>query len=440
VDRISRCSLLLAGCALILLPIGVRNYTVGGEFVLNSSQFGPNFYIGNHPGANGTYEALIAGHGSWIDERADATRLAEQATGRSLTAGAVSRFWTTRALEFIHARPGEWLIQLGRKFALAFNAAEIADTESMTVWAEYSWLLRVLKPFDFGVLFSLAMFGAVVAAASWRRFWCLYAIAATYVASLVMFYVFSRYRFPIVPLLVLLAAGGFSQVADRSGSRRDVHRSWLAASAAAVLALAFAHLPLESARTSAVIHNANIAAMMARDPSRFDEAMRFYDRALSLDPTDPAAQFGVGTLLVRMERPGEAISYLRTALVTWPANAGLRYNLGAALTKVGQESEAAQQLDEAVRLDPEDADARVALGKALIALNQPERAVQQYRKGLSLQSNNVNGLVGLGVALVQTGQTNEAIAAFEHALEIDPNERVGPQQSGRHPREYRPHR
>ena len=80
----------LVGCALVLLPVGLRNYAVGGEFHLTTSQFGPNFYIGNHAGANGLYDPLVPGHGSVADERADATRIAEEAEGRTLSAGEVS--------------------------------------------------------------------------------------------------------------------------------------------------------------------------------------------------------------------------------------------------------------------------------------------------------------------------------------------------------------
>jgi 4-amino-4-deoxy-L-arabinose transferase-like glycosyltransferase len=49
----------VAGCLLVLLPVGIRNYTAGGEFHLTTSQFGPNFYIGNHAGAKGLYEPLV---------------------------------------------------------------------------------------------------------------------------------------------------------------------------------------------------------------------------------------------------------------------------------------------------------------------------------------------------------------------------------------------
>jgi hypothetical protein len=51
-NRPGRRPAFLGGCALVLLPVGARNYVVGGQFQLTTSQFGPNF-DGNHPGARG---------------------------------------------------------------------------------------------------------------------------------------------------------------------------------------------------------------------------------------------------------------------------------------------------------------------------------------------------------------------------------------------------
>src|SRR5262249_54963453 len=55
---------LLSGVAIVLLPVGLRNLAVGGEFHLTTAQSGPNFYIGNHAHADGMYMPLRAGRGS----------------------------------------------------------------------------------------------------------------------------------------------------------------------------------------------------------------------------------------------------------------------------------------------------------------------------------------------------------------------------------------
>src|SRR5205814_7228372 len=111
---------------------------------VTTAQFGPNFYIGNNARADGTYASLRYGRGAPEYERQDATEIAEHVTGRTLTPGDVSGYWTDRALAFITSEPTTWLRLTARKFMLLWNRTEVVDTESQEAHAEWSWPLRVL--------------------------------------------------------------------------------------------------------------------------------------------------------------------------------------------------------------------------------------------------------------------------------------------------------
>jgi hypothetical protein len=75
--RLQLAAAFVLGLAIVLLPVAIRNYAVGGGFYLTTSQFGPNFFIGNNPNADGTYASLRFGRGAPEYERQDATELAE---------------------------------------------------------------------------------------------------------------------------------------------------------------------------------------------------------------------------------------------------------------------------------------------------------------------------------------------------------------------------
>src|SRR6266850_1370308 len=117
-ERVATAGVFLLGLALVLLPVAIRNSVVDHGFYLTTSQFGPNFYIGNNARADGTYMSLRFGRGSPEYERQDATELAEDATGRRLTPRGVSTYWTMQALAFIRSEPLAWVKLLGRKIAL----------------------------------------------------------------------------------------------------------------------------------------------------------------------------------------------------------------------------------------------------------------------------------------------------------------------------------
>ena len=107
--RLRHAAWIVLGSSLVLLPVAVRNKAVGGDFYLTTSQFGPNFYVGNNKNATGMYAGLIRGHESAEYERRDATDLAETAVGRKLNAGEVSSYWSEKTLSDIRAEPVRWL-------------------------------------------------------------------------------------------------------------------------------------------------------------------------------------------------------------------------------------------------------------------------------------------------------------------------------------------
>src|SRR5262249_52441599 len=121
-ERLKDTAIFLLGLALVIAPVAIRNRIVGGGFYVTTSQFGPNFYIGNNARADGRYQSLRYGRGAPEFERQDATELAERAEGRRLTPAEVSGYWTNRAVEFIRAQPGAWLMLMVKKVALVLNA------------------------------------------------------------------------------------------------------------------------------------------------------------------------------------------------------------------------------------------------------------------------------------------------------------------------------
>lgn len=221
-------SALLLGMAALLLPVTLRNWSIGGEWHLTTSQLGPNFYIGNNRDATGTYMPLRRGRGDPLSEQRDARALAERALGRPLSPGEVSSYWTGRALEDLRSDPARWLGLLATKLALAWNAGELGDTEFQEEHARWSQPLRIAAAFaHFGVLAPLAALGLWATWPERRRLWLFYLLLLSYTASVAAFYVFARYRFPLVPVLALFGGAGLVGARERLRGLSSRHLSTL---------------------------------------------------------------------------------------------------------------------------------------------------------------------------------------------------------------------
>jgi tetratricopeptide (TPR) repeat protein len=440
----------MLGMTIVLLPVALRNSLVDRGFYLTTSQFGPNFYIGNNANADGTYTSLRFGRGSPEYERRDATELAEAATGRRLTPADVSRYWTGQALAFIRSDPIAWITLLGRKTALLWNRTEMLDTESQETHAEWSTALRLLGSIGhFGVLVPLALLGAIVTWPSRHRLWVIYAIVVAYAASVVMFYVFARYRYPLVPFLLLFAAAG--AVALPQLPRANARSATLAA--AVLMAALFANWPILSTDLMRAITEHNLGtALQAED--RLDEAIEHYrraiairpdyapaytnmgaalrakgetveaiatyERALALRPDYPEAHYNLANALLDDGKPEKAIEHFRKAIAATPASADIHNNLGIALATTGQSTEAIAQFREALRMDPDSPTAHRNLGDVLVSQGIREEGIEHLRRAVRLAPGDASVRYDLGNALLEAGIFHEATDQFHEALRLMP--------------------
>jgi tetratricopeptide (TPR) repeat protein len=408
----------LAGVLVVLGPVGIRNAVVGGEFVLTTAQFGPNFYIGNNPRADGTYLSLRFGRGAPEYEREDATALAERAMGRRLTPGEVSAYWAGRAIDFIRTQPGAWLRLLGRKAALVVNATEVLDTESQASHAEQSRVLaRLGAVAHFGTLLPLAVFGYLSLGAARRRVELLVWLAGAYAASVVLFYVFARYRFPLVPLLGLLAGAGVGRAAVlvRARSLRGVGWPLAAALAAGVAS----HWPLVSDDLNRAVTEHNLGTAF-HELGRFAEAERHYRRALAIVPRYAPAYTNLGALYRAQGREAAAIAAYRRALAIDPTHRAAHFNLGNALLAVGRPAEAVGHFEHAVRLDPTSAEALTNLGIALASIGRLAEAADRFREAIRVDPRSAQAHYNLGHVLETLGELDGAVAQFREAVRVGP--------------------
>jgi len=409
----------MAGLAVVVVPVAVRNKIVGGEFVLTTAQFGPNFYIGNNEDADGTYRPLVFGRGDPRFERQDATRIAERAVGGPLTPAQVSRYWTRRALDYIVTQPGDWLRLTGRKVLLTANASEVADTEDQLSYADWSVPLRVTGyAWHFGTLVPLAVAGVWLTWRKRRQLLLVYLLLGAYATSVVMFAVMGRYRYPLVPLLILFAAAGvvaLRQVVDAGWSRRHV---WLGA--VTVAALVFCNWPGLSMPDMRVVTALNLGTELQAQ-GRLDEAITQYRHVLAVTPEDALAHSNLGTALAAQGQLGEAVDHFERALALAPDDADSYSNLGNALAGLGRTDEAIQSFQRALDIDPSSAEAHGALGLALHADNQLDDAIRHLRRALNLGAVSADTHNLMGVALASQDRLDEATLQFRQALEIDPN-------------------
>jgi tetratricopeptide (TPR) repeat protein len=448
--RLQWIGLFFAGLLSVLVPVGLRNLMVGGEFKLTTSQLGPNFFIGNNPLADGTYVSVGKAIGEPQLEGKDAKRLAERALGRSLAAGEVSDYWLQQSWDYIRSQTGRWLGLLAKKWLLVWNAREIEDSDDFYIYQQWSWLLSFLGWINhFGILVPLAVMGIFLTAKKWRQLWLLYAMILSLATSVTIFYVFGRYRFPLVPFLGLFAGAGIAAAVTLY--QKKSFRPLTIAGVIAFCIGIIVNWPLKGFKGPGPSGYNNLANAYSKE-GKIDRAIETAKLAIAIEPDHGIAQFNLGNLYAALgkfdlARPrfeatlriypnyAEAHSNLgqllaqqgdieggirefRRAIELNPSLGAPYLNLGIALARQGEIVEAVHALQDATRVAPESAEAHYTLGSLYASEGQYEKAAEAFNEALRVQGDFAPAHQSLAQLLALQGKKEEAVQHYQEALRL----------------------
>lgn len=339
---VRRSAALIGGLFLALLPVAIRNGVVGGDFLPTTFQGGVNFYIGNNPEADGTYRPIVPGKQIPALERQEPVRIAEQEIGRRLTAGEVSSFWMRKALAWAADHPGDFLRLQLRKLRMFWSWYEWPDA------VDYYWV-RGLSPalrwaaVEFGAVTLLALAGLWMVRREPGPFAPALLFALGWMLSTVVFFLFSRYRLPAVPALMILAAVPIARISERPRTGPIL----------AVLGiLLLPHLIGFEPRLDLVYYNLGRIEDERGNP---DAAREHYKAAFILNPRDFLACLNLGNHAARRGDWETALRFFLRAEALEPRSDDVQSNLGGVYLAIGQLNEAKARFDRALELNPRNA-------------------------------------------------------------------------------------
>ncbi len=359
----------LLGAVLAIAPVTLRNYTIGGDFVLISYNGGVNFYIGNNANA----EQTLALRPGWEWEELVALPLREGITRPS----AKSLFFYRQALEYIQDAPFDYMGLLAAKTADFWRGDEIERNQEMYYWRKYSSVLAGTLwkwgvAFPFGLVSPLALLGLIVYI---RRQGIALPVLFVlgYSFAVISFFVAARYRLPLVPLLILFAAyGGNWLYARWRQSWRQV--LWPTAVLAFLVLLVNWDLPPMDGRGKAATHNDLGNAYLQQ--GRRDMALLKYEQATRRDSTYWQAWFNLGSLRAMRGDLHGALPILLNVLEPERERADVWSNVAGVYVGLGQYQQAVEVLEQAVVAAPRE-DIYAALERVYAMMGKPRHGERE---------------------------------------------------------------
>ncbi|MGB8656661.1 MAG: hypothetical protein WCE90_02620 [Candidatus Zixiibacteriota bacterium] len=116
---------------------------------------------------------------------------------------------------------------MGKKIIFFWKGYEISNNQDIYLYKEFSSILDVLlaKPLiylPFGLIGPLSILGLAIGLTEWRRHLLLYLFVLSYSASVIIFFICSACRMPVIPFLIMFGSYSLWWVFQRIKEKRVI--------------------------------------------------------------------------------------------------------------------------------------------------------------------------------------------------------------------------
>lgn len=403
---------LAAGVLLPILPVTLHN-AAAGDAALVSTQAGVNFWIGNNPESDGVTAIVPGTRQGWWEGYHDAIAAAERAEGRPLLASEVSRHYAGRALDWMGSDPAAAARLTAWKAWLLAANVELANNQDIEFTARRTLPALRFSPSRWDVLLGLGLVGLGLL---WRRgrpgAGVLLTFLGVYGLSIVAFFVNSRFRVPLWPVLAV-GAGSASVALATAVAARRWREVALVALPAALLAAGSNVLPAAVSRSDAAGYADLGRAELARGDAA--AALAHLQRATALSPGSVQIRMALAVAIV--EATGDAERALRSLQEVFPRATGhdraeLEARILSLRVSTGDGPAVLAQVTAALRARPGDGALRFVLAMAQASSGQAPGAAETLEALLVDEPTNVTAALFLGALQEELGRVDAARRTF----------------------------
>jgi tetratricopeptide (TPR) repeat protein len=381
----------------------------------------------------------------------DAQRVAEEATGRRLSAGEVSSYFYSLAGDWIAAHPFQALTLQLRKIVILINKTDVALNYSYAFYCREPTLLRFLIAGPW-LLVPLGLIGLSLPSQRSGNpgFWVWASFIPIYGLSVAVFFVSDRYRLPLLVAFCVTSAATIGWLIDRLRTRR----ARALAMPALALGLAFPATwwnlglndGLDDEQTGKAVwlieqgeynqaqeYIAGISAHHSHKgmlryqvgealaaAGRYEDAISEYQQALAIDRGQNAILLALAQALVAAKRPAEAVPHLTRIF-----DEGYKQEVSGpllvwTLASAGQTAEAVKHLNEFPDSYADQSGTALLFGTIAFEGHAATQAGRWLRIAVALAPERPEAYFRLGALLLLSNRSQEAIGPLETAVRLDP--------------------
>lgn len=409
-----------------------------GFYIQKNSGF--NFWVGNNPKATGG--CWVRPGPLWDQIHYDAE---VEANKENISK---DRVFLNRAGRFILDQPGSFLLNLLRKSIMVWNHGQMpsgADVKPLRLFMTFENLP------GFGLAAFFGLWGLFIAKSRRRdqvRFAPLAGIILFYFLALVATVVSSRYRLPMLPVLLISSAFCVCVIIKKSEARSLSSRLFALAMIALIFMPSLPRFPFEESEADSLLGEAYYKSgnlIKAREHLGYSvvsepwsrnycllgavekqlknrkQAAIWFKEAAKVSPNDPMGLMNLGVMASEDNRDKAANEYFIKALKIDPGNPDTLYNFAVFRMKLSDLKSASKMLNRALKKNPSHRLSVNLLGVCLMRQRKFNEAADCFKKAMQLDPENSGLALNFAVALAESGRKKDALEIIEKVLSKNPD-------------------
>lgn len=300
-----------------------------------------------------------------------------------LSQSQVSSFWYREAIKEISAEPTRWLALMVKKLWLFWHGQEIYNTSSVYDGGDVDPYLKLAVwkntiNFPSGLLLPVGLAGLLWAIRKRMRV----AVAASYLMTLALavsvFFVCSRFRQPVVPIVSMFAAFAVGEWLSLAKSRMLGLLSALSILIIGLVVIFNAGGDVDSTQNYAQALKMKGSVLV--DNRRYTDAVTLFEQAVRIDPLDAGTIDLLGSTLIKLNKLSKAEEIYRKGLTISPSHPIFNQRMGEIALRTNRCQDALDYFRHSLYTAPENLPALDGIGISFRILGQLDSALYYRQK------------------------------------------------------------
>ena len=159
---------------------------------------------------------------------------------------------------------------------------------------------------------------------------------------------------------------------------------------------------------------------IAKSQGKHDEAIDYYNKAISIDPQFINSYFNLGGVFIDNGKYDNAYEQFQKIVLLSPDYANAWFNLGFIEAARGKHDEAIKFYEKALSIKPDFTNAWYNIGWILLDQKKYDEAARYFEKAISLDAGHADALFNLGFISMENKDNKKAIEYYEAVIKKNP--------------------